>query len=71
MAIFCQRCQGLMVKDHFIDLLDDTGKIQFLGWRCLVCGEVVDPVILFNRVSPIVYKRRARRYPVMPVSRAR
>jgi hypothetical protein len=60
-----------MVKERFTDLLDDTGKMRFLGWRCVVCGEIMDPVILFNRVSPVVYKRRARRYLAMPVSRMR
>jgi hypothetical protein len=22
---------------------------QFWGWKCLICGEIVDPVILANR----------------------
>ena len=22
---------------------------QFRGWKCLICGEIVDPVILENR----------------------
>jgi hypothetical protein len=22
---------------------------QFWGWKCLICGEIVDPVILENR----------------------
>lgn len=46
----CQRCRGLMVSDSFTDLLDETGQIRFGGWRCLACGEIVDPVIVTNRL---------------------
>jgi hypothetical protein len=45
----CARCGGLMVTDRFIDLLDDTGNLEFTAARCVQCGEVVDPVILQNR----------------------
>ncbi|MFZ5862023.1 MAG: hypothetical protein ACOYXR_04135 [Nitrospirota bacterium] len=45
----CSRCRGLMVVDRFTDLLDETGQITFPGWRCLACGEIVDPVIMSNR----------------------
>ncbi|MFZ5875701.1 MAG: hypothetical protein ACOYXU_04740 [Nitrospirota bacterium] len=45
----CSRCRGLMVVDRFTDLLDETGQITFGGWRCLACGEIVDPVIMSNR----------------------
>ncbi len=69
MKMLCRRCRGLMVKDRFTDLLDDTGKMQFLGWRCLACGEIVDLVILSNRIFPVLYKRRARRYFITQVIR--
>jgi hypothetical protein len=42
----CPRCTGLMVQD---DLQDETGLACFAAWRCVVCGEVLDPVILENR----------------------
>ena len=45
----CERCRGLMVVDRFTDLLDETGQITFRGWRCVCCGEIVDPVIVTNR----------------------
>lgn len=47
----CQRCNGLMIQDGFVDLRDDTGRLQFEGWRCLNCGEVVDPVVLTHRTE--------------------
>lgn len=45
----CSRCTGLMIRD---DLQDETGLGQFVAWRCLICGEVLDPVILENRSAP-------------------
>lgn len=52
----CLRCGGLMVAERYIDLLDDTGQIEFTADRCIQCGEVVDPIILNNRM---VNQRRA------------
>lgn len=45
----CSRCGGLMVAEWCFDLLDDTGHLNFLAWRCIQCGDLVDPVILKNR----------------------
>lgn len=36
----CERCGGLMVSE------DDD---DFNGWRCILCGERIDPVILAQR----------------------
>lgn len=46
----CQRCRGYMIRDSFVDLRDDTGSLLFHGWRCINCGEVVDPVVLTHRM---------------------
>ncbi len=46
----CCRCQGLMVEDHLLDLEDTYGGLWIRGWRCLCCGDVVDPVISRHRV---------------------
>jgi hypothetical protein len=32
-----------MVYEIFEDLQDDTGRINFDGWRCVMCGEIVIP----------------------------
>jgi len=40
----CLRCGGAMVCDKFYGHHE-----QFWGWKCLICGEIVDPVILENR----------------------
>jgi len=42
--------------------LDDTGNLCFKGWRCLLCGEILDPVIANNRGShPMPLLGRARK----------
>lgn len=40
----CPRCNGAMVFERFQDMLD-----LFYAWRCLNCGEIVDPVVSKNR----------------------
>jgi len=58
----CQRCRGCLIRDSFEDLQDDTGHLQFEGWRCINCGEVVDPVVLTHRVAtpPKPYRGQTR-----------
>lgn len=58
----CPRCKGVMAQEIFEDLLDDTGSLFFKGWRCLTCGEILDPVIANNRESrPSPFLGRARK----------
>lgn len=45
----CPRCHSVMVEERFQDFKDDTGVIHFFGYRCLSCGEILDPVIEENR----------------------
>jgi hypothetical protein len=59
----CPRCKGMMVTERFQDLQDDTGQIHFHGLRCLVCGEILDPVIVKNRQHPPVRRRRRKLLP--------
>ena len=44
------RCGGVMVLEHYMYLQDDTGQIGMTALRCTSCGEVINPVILQNRV---------------------
>ncbi|CUQ65414.1 hypothetical protein [Candidatus Nitrospira inopinata] len=63
----CHRCQGLM---HPIDPLDPldalrTGERDGLqAWRCISCGNLIDPVIIRNR--HVVMANRARRRGTSP-----
>ena len=61
----CARCGGLLLTQHYIDLLDDTGQIDITAWHCTMCGEVIDPVILENRHSPppnLLYGSKPRKF---------
>jgi len=42
----CYRCGGTMVFEKFYGVCE-----QFSGWRCIFCGEIIDPVIFENRLS--------------------
>lgn len=45
----CERCDGLMVGEWFCDLQETGDDICVEGYRCLLCGELVDAVILKSR----------------------
>lgn len=45
----CTRCQGMLVPDYSFDHLDATSPDRIHTWRCVLCGDMVDPVILHNR----------------------
>jgi len=45
----CLRCGGLMIKERFRDFLEDMKQLEFKGFRCLVCGEILDHKILKHR----------------------
>ncbi len=38
----------MMVNQVFEDLRE-TGDFFFHGWRCVNCGEIIDPIIASNR----------------------
>ena len=46
MKINCHRCNGRMAFEKFYG----PGNI-FFGWHCVMCGEILDPVILLHRLS--------------------
>ena len=44
--MICHRCGGRMITEKFYDL-----SSIFYGWHCVICGEILDPVILLHRLS--------------------
>ncbi|HUL37256.1 MAG TPA: hypothetical protein VLW47_06195 [Thermodesulfobacteriota bacterium] len=42
----CNRCGSAMVYERFYGPDE-----HFLGWRCILCGEIVDQLILENRTA--------------------
>lgn len=47
----CRRCKGLMSFEELQDLQDGIRHVSAL--RCIVCGDIVDPVIMSNRKRAI------------------
>ena len=47
----CSRCQGLMLKDHLLDMAGGFGEMWAQSWRCMNCGAVHDAVIAQNRLA--------------------
>jgi hypothetical protein len=45
-VMHCQRCGGRMIFEKFYDVNN-----VFFGWHCVICGEILDPVILLHRLS--------------------
>jgi hypothetical protein len=56
----CVRCGGLLVTDHFTDLWELSGPMEFRGARCLNCGFIDDDVIRANRLQPAPERSGAR-----------
>lgn len=46
----CTRCKGLMVADDLIDLQESYVPMWMRGWRCVACGNIVDPLITRHRM---------------------
>lgn len=47
----CHRCHGLMYPDDL--LIGASGGVHdnVRAWRCVICGEIVDQVIVQNRIQ--------------------
>ena len=57
----CPRCQGLMVSITLEDQEWSRPGEPILGWRCLLCGGVVDETIVANRKSVLEPDRHRAR----------
>jgi len=45
----CHRCQGLMCPMDLLDLASNRHDSPH-AWRCIACGEIIDQVIVLNRI---------------------
>lgn len=41
----CGRCHSAMVLETFVDLGSGGNPGAFLGWHCVACGSILDPLI--------------------------
>jgi hypothetical protein len=59
----CTRCHGLMVPTRLEEGIDArSGECSF-GWKCVLCGEVIDSLIMANRKGhhePLPHRARPR-----------
>ncbi|THJ08914.1 MAG: hypothetical protein CAF43_013490 [Nitrospira sp. CG24C] len=46
----CMRCDGFMVADNLIDIRESSIPMWMKGWRCVSCGNIVDPIIQKHRM---------------------
>ncbi len=63
----CPRCQSLVISEVFVDYEADSGAMSFVGYRCLICGDILDATILRHRdahLAPSYSHTRKRRAPV-------
>ena len=69
----CTHCHRLLVVDHFLDMEDDKGHLWLRAWRCVNCGNVVEPGMrrqthhtLLTRLVQRLLKR-AQRHETVPI----
>ena len=49
-SVRCSRCMGFMVTEQGFNSMLGTSEANVLLRRCVQCGEIIDPVILKNRL---------------------
>ncbi len=53
-----------MVQETFVDLHADTNPVSFTGWRCVICGAIVDRLIAQHQIvrpKPHMHQTRTRK----------
>lgn len=50
----CERCGGLLLIDQVIETAESAEPKWRCVWRCLDCGDAVDPITLANRRIEII-----------------
>ena len=60
--MICERCSGLMTMDRYINA--ESPELSWMElWRCLTCGNVIDPQIRINRLLQQALRERGARIP--------
>ncbi len=52
----CHRCSNVMAYERFYGVDE-----QYSVWRCVLCGEIVDQIILENRQAKRMRQNRTKR----------
>lgn len=48
----CLKCRGTMNYEAFVSGAAEGSAWAYEGWRCIYCGDIIDPVILRHRKRP-------------------
>jgi hypothetical protein len=68
----CHRCHGFMCPVDLLIGVRGSGYESVHGWRCVACGEIVDRVIVQNRIRAstqrLVKRQKRPRQPVLRAS---
>jgi len=69
----CSRCNGFMVVEDCLDTKGEEGQLWIRALRCIMCGNLIDPIINRHRdgfrAQVLPYRNRVRRAPRTPVAR--
>ena len=57
----CERCGGLLVKGHCLDVANPEGQLWITTKHCVQCGNVIDPVILKNQEESLEHPHQEER----------
>ena len=71
MPMPCPRCEGFMVTTQ---VNEPWSSVMVDGWRCLLCGENIDPVIEVNRMGhapPVQSRARVPGTPTVKSAKGR
>ncbi|HUK55287.1 MAG TPA: hypothetical protein VLY20_01360 [Nitrospiria bacterium] len=49
----CPKCGGRMNFEEFFSSATEGTSWAYEGWRCIYCGEIIDPLILLNRKGTV------------------
>jgi hypothetical protein len=64
----CPRCRNPVVQEVFVDYESGASVMSFVGYRCVICGEILDETIQRHRAehdSSICGNRRNHRVPML------
>ena len=67
MPMRCPRCEGFMITAQLNELCSSA---MVEGWRCLLCGENIDPVIEGNRTGHTPPVQSRARVPGTPTAKS-
>ena len=67
----CPKCGGVMSFSKFMSLSNEEMPWSYEGWRCVYCGEIIDPLILLNRKMSATIEKSGHGEKMKPVGAGR